>query len=51
MTDPSTHPSTSASEVEYRAAMGLDQANQLEPTPKALGKFPEGRVIYDSTIP
>ena len=51
ITDPAIEPSTRASEVEYRAAMGLDVAGQAEPTEEALGKYPSGRVLYDPTIP
>ena len=51
ITDPSTDAMTAASEVEYRAAMGLDLAGQQAPTPPSLGTFPQGRVLYDSTIP
>ena len=50
-TDPSADAMTAASEVEYRAAMGLDTANQQAPTPPKLGAYPEGRVLYDATIP
>ena len=38
-------------QVEYRAAMGLDLDGQQEPTPAALGAFPAERVLYDATIP
>ena len=50
ITDPCRDPQTKASEVEYRAAMGLDVQGQQEPTPPALGTYEQGRVLYDSTI-
>ena len=50
ITDPKTDEATAASEVEYRAAMGLDKEGQQEPTSAALGIYPGGRVLYDSTI-
>ena len=51
VTDPSTDAMTAASEVEYRAAMGLDPEGQAEATPAAIGVFTQGRVLYDSTLP
>eukprot|EP00977_Amphora_coffeiformis_P022761 scaffold11454_cov168-Amphora_coffeaeformis.AAC.11 len=51
ITNPSTDaPSTAAAEREYRAAMGLDKDGQTKPIPNDLGKFPQDRVPYDSTI-
>ena len=50
VTDPSTDSTCLASEVEYRAAVGLDTAGQMAPTPAALGEFAAGRVLYDPTI-
>ena len=50
ITDPATDAATRASEVEYRAAMGLDAAGQQQPTPPEMGEFPGGRVLYDATI-
>ena len=51
ITDPRKDPVLSKPEVEYRAAMGLDQEGQQEATPPEIGTFPEGRVLYSSTIP
>lgn len=50
ITDPKTGPATAASEVEYRAAMGLDREGQQEATPPALRTYPQGRVLFDSTL-
>lgn len=51
ITDPTTDPATRASEVEYRAAMGLDAEGQTGPTPPELRDFPKHRVLYDATLP
>uniref|UniRef100_A0A7S4ET46 Amidohydrolase-related domain-containing protein n=1 Tax=Chrysotila carterae TaxID=13221 RepID=A0A7S4ET46_CHRCT len=51
ITDPATDASTAASEVEYRAAMGLDLEGKQEPTPHALKTYPKYRVLYDETLP
>lgn len=50
VTDPSTDRLTAASEVEYRAAMGLDPAGQRQPPPPTMANYPQGRVLYDATI-
>jgi guanine deaminase len=41
---------TAATEVEYRAAMGLDKEGQTAPAPTHLQCYPINRVLYDSTI-
>lgn len=57
-TDPKTSPITAASEVEYRAAMGLDlaacgdcESSRHAATPNNLASYPQGRALYDATIP
>ena len=50
VTDPKTDPIIARAEVEYRAAMGLDREGQQHPTPAELGSFPDGRVLYASTL-
>ena len=51
ITDPRTDSElTAATEVEYRAAMGLDKEGQSGPAPEHLRCYPINRVLYDSTI-
>lgn len=50
ITDPKTDAMIAKTEVEYRAAIGLDPEGQQHPVPPEIGSFPEGRVMYPSTI-
>lgn len=49
---PSTTPATAAAEVEYRAALCLDDdAARAAGVPEAHAKYPAGRALYDPSLP